>query len=516
MESGNLYADGKEKVILMKICHIAAELAPLAKVGGLADVVYGLARETQRLGHPTSVIIPKYDILLTEEIESFDCLTKKYIVEFQGKKCSSSIWTGIVGGLRVYFLESHEAPYYFSRGCIYGCEDDVERFLYFSKAAWEFTKEKIRPDVIHLHDWQTAIIAVLSHEEKQNQKNLTPPLLLTLHNVDYQGRCAPSELCKIGLDIHKYYTPDAMQDSLYPEALNLLRGGIVYAGFITTVSPTYSIEIQASQLGEGLQSLIVQNRHKFSGILNGIDYDYWNPETDKYLPAHYGPIEQANGVKKSATLDSKGYVKKVLREHMNLEAVHRPIVGAICRLVPQKGVELIKHAMESVVKQGGQFVLLGSSPIPIIDEEFHALKRHYADHPHIGIALQHQELLAHLIYAGSDIFIVPSNFEPCGLTQLIALRYGTIPLVRETGGLKDTVFDGDHDVPDIEKACGYTFLNPTKEVFDQCIKRAMDCWRHHPDKWRKMVIEAMKHDFSWQRSAQEYLKRYQQIIPSSS
>lgn len=490
----------------VKICHVAAEIAPIAKIGGLGDVVYGLARDTARRGHELAVVLPKYDILLEEDIAGLERLPGVFDVEFQSAVWSNTVWKGAVSGLQLFFIEPHHTSHYFNRGCIYGCDDDVERFLYFSKAASEFVRKELQPDVLHIHDWQTAIMAILARE------NSNAKILLTLHNLDYQGRCSPYELEKIGLDVAAYYNAGSMQDPVYPEALNLLLGGIRHADFVTTVSPTYAQEVQHSFLGNGLESIIKENAAKFRGILNGIDYEYWNPETDPLLPAHFGPRESSDAQKNQPTIASKGYVKRALRQHLLLEEAHRPIVGVICRLVPQKGVDLIRYAIEAVLEKGGQFVLLGSSPIPAINEEFYALKRRYGENPNVGIALQHKEVLAHLIYAGSDIFIVPSNFEPCGLTQMIALRYGTIPLVRQTGGLQDTIFDHDYGEPSPSKAQGYTFKDPTTEAFDAALTRAMSCWKHYHNVWRKIVLEGMEHDFSWKKPGEEYLKIYQGML----
>jgi starch synthase len=498
----------------MRIIHVAAEVAPVAKIGGLGDVVYGLSRETRRKGHPTSVLIPKYDILELDEIEDLACINDHFTSTFGGKEWNNSIWKGTVGDLKVYFLESHHPARFFNRGCIYGCDDDIDRFLYFAKAALTFIKEKNSFDVIHTHDWQTAILGPLADIERK-ANTFIPPILLTIHNMDYQGRCAPWSISQIGLNVNDYYSPDCMQDSLYPEALNLLKGGIIYSDFITTVSPTYCNETKETELGEGLEKILNKNQEKYRGILNGIDFDYWNPKTDKYLPFHFSIENQSNSNPNLTSLDNKRKVKSTLRERLKLEDDHRPVVGVISRLVPQKGVEVIKHSIKSVVENGGQFVLLGSSPIPRLHDEFHRLKKDYENHPHISLNLQHQEQLAHQIFTGSDIFIVPSNFEPCGLTQMIALRYGTIPIVRSTGGLKDSVYDADNDNPDPEKGIGYTFLEPTNEAFDQALLRAITCWRQEPDKWKKMIIEGMKQDFSWRKSAEEYLELYHKIFYSS-
>lgn len=494
----------------MRLIHVAAEVAPIAKVGGLGDVVYGLSRKTLHRGHPTDVFIPKYDILEYDDIDNLTCLQKDFVSTYDNSQWTNSIWRGKVAGLDIYFLEPHHPSHFFNRGCIYGCNDDIERFLYFSAAALQFIYNRGTYDVVHIHDWQTAIMAPLAVEKRLQKNARVPPFVFTIHNMDYQGRCAPSALSKVGLNIQDYYVPAKMQDSLYPEALNLLRGGIIFSDYITTVSPTYCTEVRGT-LGEGLEKLLVSNQAKFCGILNGIDYDYWNPETDKFLHSHYSVREAPKVGTNADTIDRKGSIKKSLRDRLELEQGHRPIVSTITRLVPQKGVDIIKHAIKSVVQKGGQFVLLGSSPIPELDAEFHRLKNEYRDHGHVSLNLQHQEQLAHMIFAGSDIFIVPSNFEPCGLTQMIALRYGTIPLVRATGGLKDSIYDVDNEAANDEKGIGYIFNDPTVEAFDRTLERAITCWYRQPDKWRKMIIKGMNHDFSWDKSAEKYLEVYNKL-----
>lgn len=492
----------------MHIIHIGAEVAPAAKVGGLGDVIYGLSRETQKLGHQIELILPKYDILLTEEIKDFECTLKTFPVVYDGKEYKNTIWKGNIGGLKVYFIDAHHPDHFYSKGCIYGCRNDIDRFLYFSKAAWELIRVlDLSPDIVHLHDWQTAAIALLAKEKPiPNAK-----IVFTSHNMEYQGRCAPHEIERIGLKKSKYYVPGNMQDSVYPEALNLMRGALLYSDHVTTVSPTYAEEVKTSRFGMGLDSLLKEIGGKFQGILNGIDFDYWNPETDRHLTAHYGPRELPKTGKNHHILDRKGYVKKSLRNRLQLDESHRPIVGSITRLVPQKGVEIIKHAIESVVKMGGQFVLLGSSPIPALDEEFHQLKRKFADHPHVSITLLHQEELAHMIFAASDMFIVPSNFEPCGLTQMIALHYGSIPIVRCTGGLKDTIVDVDTSGKPLEQTNGFTFKEQTPQAFDAALKRAIGYWRDQPDTWRKLVINGMTWDFSWKNPTKEYIRLYENL-----
>jgi starch synthase len=329
--------------------------------------------------------------------------------------------------------------------------------------------------------------------------------------MEYQGKCAAVDLDYIGLEGALYQQPSKMQDNLYPNLINLLKGGIVYSDFMTTVSPSYAKEVLAPEGGRGLESTLLQYQHKFKGILNGIDYSYWNPEIDRFLPAHYSPRELPANKKDRNTLDKKGFIKKLLREKLNLTEDHRPIVGCIARLVPQKGIDLIKHTIRHIVEKKGQFVLLGSSPIPTISAEFHRLKHQYTDHPHISLTLHHQEELAHLIYAGSDMFIVPSLFEPCGLTQMIALKYGAVPIVRRTGGLGDTIFDVDHSDKPFEETNGYIFDYPDAASMDSVLDRAIHCWFDDPEKWRNLMVNGMKIDFSWNHPANLYLDIYKQL-----
>ena len=277
------------------------------------------------------------------------------------------------------------------------------------------------------------------------------------------------------------------------------------------MSPNYAKEVLTPEGGRGLEKTIAQYQNKFTGILNGVDYSYWNPEIDKYLPAHFSPREMPANKRDRNTLDKKGFVKKVLRERLLLEEYYKPIVGCISRLVPQKGIELIKNALTYALEHDAQFVLLGSSPIPSIHEEFHELKSKYMDHPDVHFTLHHQEELAHMIYAGSDMFIVPSLFEPCGLTQMIALKYGAVPIVRHTGGLADTIVDVDNSGKPFEEANGYVFETPDRQGIESALVRAFECWFHKPDKWRKLMINGMNIDFSWNKPASQYLEIYKKV-----
>ena len=433
---------------------------------------------------------------------------------YQGAWFPNYVWMGWVENLKVYFIEPHHPRYFFNRGCIYGCEDDVERYLYFCRCAMELLyKKQINPDIIHLHDWQSAAIAPLYYELYKPMGYNKPKIAFTIHNIEYQGLCSTTDLDWIGLDGKKLNNPHKLQDNHNHHNLNLLKGGIVYSDAVTTVSPSYAKEVLTPLGGRGLDTTLVKHKDKFTGILNGIDYSYWNPEIDRYLPNHFSPREIPANKKDYHTLDKKAYVKKVLRDKLNLGEVHRPIIGCISRLVPQKGLEIIKHTMLAAIEKGSQFVLLGSSPIPSINAEFHDLKHQFADHPHISLTLHYQEDLAHLIFAGSDIIIVPSIFEPCGLTQMIALKYGTIPIVRRTGGLADTIFDVDNSGKEFDETNGYTFDSPDAEGMYSALNRALHCWFEQPDKWRKLVVNGMNIDFSWNKSSDKYLEIYKKIKP---
>lgn len=496
----------------MHIVHIASELAPLAKVGGLADVLMGLSRELSWKGHDVDIVIPKYDCLDSSQIRDLTVDIQDLMSFYDGEWHHNTIWMGWVDNLKVYFVEPHHPRHFFDRGCFYGCEDDIERYLYFSRLAIEFLyKRGISPDILHLHDWQTAVVAPLLQDVYKELGFTHPKVVFTIHNLEYQGKCAAADLDRIGLDGKKFLVPDAMQDNYQLETINLLKGGIVYSDFVTTVSPNYAMEVLTPDGGRGMESTLLEYKEKFVGILNGIDYSYWNPEIDRYLPAHFSPREAPNGKKDRNTIDKKAYVKSVLRERLGLAEMYAPIVGCIARLVPQKGIDLIKHTLVHTIAKGGQFVLLGSSPIPEIDRDFHELKRQYTDHPQVYMILHHNEELAHMIYAGSDMFIVPSIFEPCGLTQMIALKYGAVPIVRRTGGLADTIFDVDYSDQPLEQSNGYVFNQADNQGVESALDRAFDTWFHNPDKWRKLMIYGMSIDFSWNKPSNEYLEIYKKL-----
>ena len=411
----------------MRIAHIASELAPIAKVGGLGDVVYGLANEQQKNGDEPVVFLPNY----------------------------SSIDHAIDLPFSVKLLGNYDQ--------IYG-DGEVERFKKFClQALEEIRRENL--DIIHLHDWPTALIAPLYQGDT--------PIVLSIHNFNHQGSC--DSKCLEGLELDNMECPNTAGN------INILKGGLIYSDAIVAVSPGYAKEILTKQEGAGLDQVLKKYQNKFSGILNGIDTDYWSPATDPFLAHTYTPQTYIGGKRKN-------------RATLELGPSDKPLVCAITRLVPQKGLDMIEHALEFTLKEGNQFILLGSSPCPKTQKRFQGLaKKHHG--PNLYCHFTFDERLAHRVYAASDLIVIPSLFEPCGLTQMIAMRYSTIPVVRKTGGLANTVFDDKN---------GYTFFDPTTDAFEEALSRA---FKTHST-WPNLIKNAQSTDFSWNISAKQYQDIY--------
>lgn len=486
----------------MYIIHIASEFAAVAKVGGLGDVAQGLTHELSIRGHEVEVILPRYDVMKFDRVWGY---TKSYSdlwVPFHHMWVHCDVYFGFVDGVKCYFIEPHFHKNFFNRGAVYGHDDDAERFAFFSKAALEFMlKAGKHPDIIHVHDWQTALVPVMLFETYKNFGMTHPRVCFTIHNIHHQGVTGEHVLRQVGLNPAHFLTPDRLQDPRWPTAINLMKGAIVYSNFVTTVSRRYMHEIMHTELGHGLQRTLNQHAAKCGGILNGVDYTYWNPETDKHLPHPYSP----------ATLDDKYKNKKALRERFLLRDEYKPILSVVARLDPQKGVGLIRHAIYFALANGCQFVLLGSAPDKKIAADFGNMKRELNENPDVHLELAYNEGLSHLIYAGADMLLVPSAFEPCGLTQLIAMKYGTVPVVRNTGGLADTVADANHSHKPQSERTGYTFNDFNNEGLESALKRAIGMWFHYPKQWRELMENGMRADFSWNLPAQDYLNVYELI-----
>jgi starch synthase len=486
----------------MYVVMVASECAPVAKVGGLGDVVFGLSRELERRGHGVDIILPKYDCMRYDQIWDLHVAWQDLWVPWFDGAVHCSIYYGQVYGRSCYFVEPHGNDF-FIRGACYGFLDDHLRFAFFSKAALEFLLASgKRPDVIHTHDWQTAIMPVLLYEIYRYQGMETQRLCHTIHNFKHQGIVGDNLLEATKLDRPGYYHhDDRMQDDFNPSALNLTKGAINYANFVTTVSPRHSWEVCFTDQGHGLGNVLQRHQVKFGGVLNGLDYDMWNPQADPLIPHHYS----------AADFDPKYGNKQALRGRLLLRDEYKPIVSYVGRLDAQKGVHLIRHTLYYCLEHGTQFVLLGSSSEAGINEEFWQLKRQLNDNPDCHLELGFDEELSHLIFAGSDMVVVPSLFEPCGLTQMIAMRYGSVPVVRAVGGLADTVFDRDYsDKPPAERN-GYVFNEADYPALESALYRAIGLWYSFPGEFQQLAIQGMGCDYSWNHPGQDYVRIYEHI-----
>ncbi|WP_338065385.1 glycogen synthase GlgA [Thiospirillum jenense] len=482
------------------IVHITPEMAPVAKVGGLADVVFGLSRELAIRGNHVEVILPKYDTLRYDHIFEMHRVYDDLWVPWYEGAVHCTVFFGFVHGRKCFFIEPHSQDNFFNRGSVYGFNDDVLRYAFFSRAAIEFLwKAGKHPDIIHCHDWQTALVPVFLYEFYQRLGMMHPRICLTIHNFKHQGVTGAELLRASGLhQPERFFDYNRMRDNHHPNALNLLKAGIVYSNFITTVSPRHAFEAKEQGQGFGLEPTLHTHQTKYGGVVNGIDYDVWNPEVDLQIPARYGV----------SNIDAKYDNKRALRQRFMLADNEKPIVAFIGRLDPQKGLELVRHAIFYSLEHGAQFVLLGASPDHAINNDFWGLKRMLNDSPDCHVEIGFDDDLAHLIYAGSDMMLVPSRFEPCGLTQLIALRYGTIPVVRSIGGLADTVYDKDHSDRPLHERNGYRFDNYDALGLESALGRAIACYYEYPDHFRHLIENAMRADFSWNRPGEDYLNIY--------
>ncbi|XP_009785391.1 soluble starch synthase 3, chloroplastic/amyloplastic [Nicotiana tabacum] len=444
----------------MHIVHIAVEMAPIAKVGGLGDVVTSLSRAVQDLNHNVDIILPKYDCLKMNQVKDFQ-FHKSY---FWGGT-EIKVWFGKVEGVSVYFLEPQNGLFW--KGCVYGCNNDGERFGFFCHAALEFLLQGgFHPDIIHCHDWSSAPVAWLFKEQYTHYGLSKSRIVFTIHNLEF------------GAD--------------------LIGKAMTYADKATTVSPTYSREVSGNPV-------IAPHLYKFHGIVNGIDPDIWDPLNDKFIPISYTSENVVEG---------KTAAKEALQQKLGLKQADLPLVGIITRLTHQKGIHLIKHAIWRTLERNGQVVLLGSAPDPRIQNDFVNLANqlHSTYNDRARLCLTYDEPLSHLIYAGADFILVPSIFEPCGLTQLTAMRYGSIPIVRKTGGLYDTVFDVDHDKERAQQCGlepnGFSFDGADAAGVDYALNRALSAWYDGRDWFNSLCKQVMEQDWSWNRPALDYLELY--------
>lgn len=485
----------------MYIIQVASEMTPVAKVGGLADVVYGLTRELERQGHAVEVILPKYDCLKYNQILDLQPVYNDLWVPWYGGAIHCTVFSGMVHHVKCLFIDPHSGDNFFNRGTFYGGGQEYYRWAFFARAALEFMlKTNRRPDVIHCHDWQTGLLPVMLYEIYAHIGMGNQRVAYTIHNFKHQGPGPADVLHACGLGRPDYfYSPDRLMDHVKPKDINFMKGGVVYSNYVNTVSPHHAWEARFSPFGFGLNSTLDHHQGKFGGILNGLDYEQWNPATDWALPAKYN----------AGNFSEKARNKEALRDRFWLSKDNKPLFAYVGRLDDQKGLHLIKHAIYWAISNNAQFVLLGTG-LPHVNNDFGALKRQLNDNPNCHVELGFSEDLARLIYAGADYMVVPSVFEPCGLTQLIALRYGTPPIVRYTGGLADTVFDWDFDQRPREERNGFVFHQDDVPALESALSRANGLF-YSPEYYKQLATQGMNQDYGWSSSAKHYINAYEYI-----
>ena len=472
----------------MKVCFIAAEAAPFVKVGGLGDVIGSLPKSLRELGVDARVILPLYSSI---DRERFGLNYKAYqFVDLGWRHSYCGIFETEVDGVPCYFVDNEQ---YFNRDSIYGQIDDGERFAFFSKAALEILPAlDFKPDVVNVNDWHTALsviyLDVLKSREAEFYKDMKS--VLSIHNIEFQGRFNPYEMGNLfGLE-NKYF--DAL---IYNGDVNLLKGAIQLADRVNTVSETYAREILDPYFSYGLDKILTVEQGKLRGILNGIDVDKFNPKTDPMIPVNYD----------LKTFEDKVQNKLAFQKEMDLEVnADIPLIGMVTRLTHQKGIDLILQASEEILKTGAQLVILGTG-----DAHYESALRsleHYR-HDRVRSILLFSNEMSAKIYAASDLFLMPSKTEPCGLSQLISMRYGTVPVVHRVGGLRDTVipFTG-------VEGNGFTFESFQAGDMMDAIYRAMTCFYQSPDEWKQIIKNNLQKDVSWEQSAKKYLDLYHEVV----
>jgi starch synthase len=474
----------------MNILLVASEVTPFAKTGGLADVAGALPQALAHLGHDVRIFMPYYHSI-SEKPFVTERLKVTVEVEIAGTRRTVGFYQGKLGEIPVYFLDY---PEFFQRQGLYGTAagdypDNAQRFGLFCRAVLEALPQlNFRPDVLHLNDWQTGLIPVLLRSERSTDPFYARTgTVMTIHNLGYQGLFPPETLAEVGLDPGLFH----MEGLEYYGQLSFLKGGLFFSDLITTVSPSYCREIQTPKFGHGFEGILRKRRRELVGILNGIDCQQWNPAQDEALHSPYSAAEPAG----------KAQNKLALQHQLGLARdSHLPVLAMVTRLATQKGLDILEAAWPQLIRRPLQFVLLGDG-----EERHMAFFRRLQDrHPElVSITLSFDDTLARRIYAGSDLFLMPSHYEPCGLGQLIALRYGAIPLVRRTGGLADTVSDADKN----PQGNGFVFAAPTAKALVKTLDRALKRFHDHDD-WTSLVQRAMAGDFSWEQSARHYVEIY--------
>ncbi len=478
----------------LNILFVTAEMSPFAKTGGLADVAGSLPKALAELGHDVRVVMPRYRMIkgefeyvadfpvqLDQTVET--CIIRKTEIPYK--------LNGRKKGLKVYFADSYRL---FDRDGIYGHFDDGERFVFFCKAVLNMLPAiGFNPDVIHCNDWHTGPVCLLLKEKYAQDKRYNGiSTLYTIHNLEYQGHFSSYivNLLNVSYDV---FNPDKAE---FYGMFNFMKAGLVYSDAISTVSRVYAEEIKTPQYGERLEGLLQKRSADLYGILNGLDYSEFDPEKDEYIEKNYS----------ADSIDGKKINKTAIQKEMGLPCRDVPVIGLVSRLSGQKGLNLIIDRIDDMMSRDIQFILLGNGE-SYYHDQFRRISERYPDK--FAAYLGYHPNLAQKIYAGSDIFLMPSRFEPCGLGQLISLRYGTIPVVRATGGLAETITDYTRDP---ENGNGFSFADFSPDAMLDAVNRAIDVYVSRPGEWEKLVVKGMKQDFSWNASAVKYEELYRKII----
>jgi starch synthase len=486
-----------------KILFVTSELAPFVKTGGVADVSSALPQKLLELGHQVRIVLPKYGAIDERRFKIHEVVRLKDLkTEVNGEEIEFSMRSSFLVGTRarvqIYFLDNKH--YFSGRHSIYAdpktgeyYDDNDERFILLAKSVFKLIDELgWVPDIIHCNDWQTALVpAYLKTIYKDNELLKNIKTVFTIHNLGYQGIFPKSSFEKSELPKEL----DSEKGVIHKKKFNFMKVGIKFADVITTVSETYAKDICTKEFGEGLESVICEREKDLVGILNGIDSRVWNPEKDKFIPMKYS----------IKSLKDKAINKIALMEKFGFEAdTNTPVIGIISRLSTGKGFDLIKKAFKKMMKLDAKFVLLGTGEMKYVEFFEEAMVKYKKN---FGCYLGFDEQLAHLIEAGSDMFLMPSKYEPCGLNQMYSLAYGTIPIVRRTGGLQDTV----RDYSEGKNGNGFVFDEYDADAMLKAIERAIELFKTDKKTWKKLMTAGMKSDYTWLKSAKRYINLYAKI-----
>lgn len=476
----------------MRVLFVASEAVPFAKTGGLGDVAGSLPPALAGLGHDVRLVIPRYGGIDPGAYRLKRAATFHVPLASWQERCEVFV-ARPRKNVTVYFIGK---DVYFDRPGLYGTErgdypDNAERFIFFSRAVPELCRVLgFRPDVVHCNDWQTGLVPLYIRKGTGGNGSLSrAATVFTIHNLGYQGLFWHWDMRFTGLGWEEF-TPEGVE---FWGKINFLKAGLVSADVITTVSPAYAREIRTREYGHGLEGVLAKRGADLFGILNGIDFRSWDPARDRSLPAAFSAARPAG----------KQACRRALCERLDLPSSGEPVLSLVSRLVDQKGIDILVEALPGILALGCRVVVLGTGD----DRYRRALEGIAGGHPlQMRLLFRFDDALARLIYAGSDLFLMPSRYEPCGLGQMIALRYGAVPLVRKTGGLADTVVDRDAG-----KGTGFVFEEYSGRALAECVRRALSVFRDAGE-WERLMRRGMRQDFSWEHSAKEYVKLYRKVV----